>query len=104
MNSASDKTVSNDFPEIRFNVLADDEHHFIEARFQRIVYGIIHDDLSGRSHPFQLLDAAEPGTDSRRQNHQRIFPLHVLTRLSVGRVYDYFCSRWTAKPPNSPFR
>ena len=68
-------TFSDGFPEIFFQVFADDEHYFIESGFDRIMDGIIHDNLSVRSHRFQLLDSfSKTAADSGGHNHQcRIF-------------------------------
>ena len=50
--------VADGLPERLFDVVADDEHDLVKARFDGVVDGIIHDDLAVGAHGRQLLDAA----------------------------------------------
>ena len=61
---------ADDAAEIRVQIPADNKDDFIEARFQRVVNRIVHNDLTVRSDLFQLFDsAAVPASDSCCQNN-----------------------------------
>ena len=50
-------SVSDNFSEIRFDILSDDKNNFVKAGFDGIVDGIIHNDVATVIHRFQLLDS-----------------------------------------------
>ena len=63
--------VSDDLTEILLDVLTNDKNDLIETGLQRIMHGIVHDDLTRRTELRELLDAAaETGTDTRCHDHK----------------------------------
>lgn len=64
-------SVSDNFSEIRFDILSDDKNNFVKAGFDGIVDGIIHNDVAVGIYRFQLFNAApEARTDTRRHNYE----------------------------------
>ena len=62
--------VSDDFAEIRFQILADDKNDLVKSSFQRIMDRIIHNDLAARSYRCQLLNtAAKPASNTSCHNY-----------------------------------
>ena len=82
--------VSDDLPEVFFNIPADDKHNFIESRLNGVVNGIVHDDMTGFVHLGQLLDpapiaAADPGChDNQSCLFQRGVLLFAQTKNRQG--------------------
>ena len=71
--------VADDLPEFRFDVPADYKDHVAEPGLDGVMNRVIHDDMAGGVHRFQLLDAApKAGADAGSHNEQcrfhRIFP------------------------------
>ena len=61
--------VSNDLPEVLLQIFTDNEDNLVESGRQRVMNGIIHDNLTARAYRRQLLDAtAKPAPDSCRHN------------------------------------
>ena len=63
--------VANGLAEGLGNVVPDDKDHLVEACFNGVVNGIVHDDFAVQAHGLQLLDsAAETAADARCHNNQ----------------------------------
>ena len=74
--------VADDFLEIFLQILADDEDYFVEAGFQCIVDGIIHDDLPVWSYWLKLFDSlSKSAADSGCHDHKCCF-LHSVFPFS----------------------
>ena len=91
--------VSDDLPEVFFNIPADDKHNFIESRLNGVVNGIVHDDMTGFVHLGQLLDpapiaAADPGChDNQSCLFQRGVLLFAQTKNRQGFFFRIPCYR-----------
>ena len=79
--------VSDDLPEILFQILPDDKHDFVESRPFCVKDRVIHDDLAVRAHFFQLFDtAAVAGTDPRRHDNKCSIHFSPLLLRSCGQT------------------
>ena len=64
-------TVTDHLTELSFNILADNENHFIKARLLGIIDRIIHDHFAAGAHFCKLLDAfAKARANARRHDYK----------------------------------
>ena len=74
-------TVADDFPEVRFDLFADDKNDLTKTCPDGIVDGIIHDDLTMKANRLQLFDAgAISGTNAGGHHNKCLFHAVLLLK------------------------
>jgi release factor glutamine methyltransferase len=85
-------TLADHSAKLFFQIFTDNKHYFVKSGFQRIVDGIIHNNLSTCSHRCKLLDSFSKTTsDSCRHNYKCCF-LHKYFPPDILLSYQYFFS------------
>ena len=85
-------TLADHSAKLFFQIFTDNKHYFVKSGFQRIVDGIIHNNLSTWSHRCKLLDSFSKTTsDSCRHNYKCCF-LHKYFPPDILLSYQYFFS------------
>ena len=89
--------VTDHLTEFCFNILADNENHFIKARLLGIIDGIIHDHFAAGAHFCKLLDAfAKARANARRHDYKcSVHSKHILLFCSgISDLLPLFYARF----------
>ena len=96
-------TLADHSAKLFFQIFTDNKHYFVKSGFQRIVDGIIHNNLSTWSHRCKLLDSFSKTTsDSCRHNYKCCFlhkyfpPVYLLPKIYSSSCRLLNLAAWSA--------